>query len=268
MGIELVFEWLMQPISGSLEHSISFEHKWHARLMTLAWGVMLPAGVLIARYFKITRRQRWPSELDSPFWWFSHLVLQIVGCCIAFIALIFVIDLQWADSSDIRLTLHELFGWSIMSIALVQLLGGWLRGSKGDVRVIIDDALAEQTFSSSRKTTALAPGIGDHFLMTRRRCLFEYLHKILGYSAIVLAMLNIVIGLSITDAPRWMWLAIAAYWMLLMSIAVVLQRLGWCVDTYQAIYGPSPELPGNQRSPIGFGVKRYTAEQWPPRRQG
>lgn len=43
--------------------------------MVVAWGVLLPLGILIARFFKVTPRQRWPAELDNKFWWYSHLTL-------------------------------------------------------------------------------------------------------------------------------------------------------------------------------------------------
>ena len=64
-----------------------------------------------------------------------------------------------------------------------------------------------------------------------------------------------------------MWLVIVGFWLVLGSCAALWQRQGRCVDTYQAIYGPEPELPGNARRPIGWGVRRYRADEWPPVRR-
>ena len=50
--------------------------------------------------------------------------------------------------------------------------------------------------------------------------------------------------------------------MLLLMVAVRLQRAGRCIDTYQAIWGPDPCHPGNSRGVIGWGIRRYTAVEF------
>ena len=250
--MDFVLDFLMQPISGADEHAISHAHKWHARFMVVGWGVFIPLGILIARYFKVTGRQNWPAQLDNQFWWRSHLLLQIGGCVLSLVALGYV----WghAGGATLLADLHGVLGWSIVFLALAQLLGGALRGTHGHRAVVMDAELKAMI------------GTGDHFQMTLRRCVFEYAHKLCGYVALALAAANIVLGLALTDAPRWMWLVIGGFWVLLGSVAMVLQRQGRCVDTYQAIFGPEPALPGNRRRPIGWGVRRYGVGEWPPTR--
>jgi hypothetical protein len=51
-------------------------------------------------------------------------------------------------------------------------------------------------------------------------------------------------------------LVLSLWWIALIGSGVALQRSGRCVDTYQAIWGPDPTLPGNRRKPIGWGVSR------------
>jgi hypothetical protein len=46
---------------------------------------------------------------------------------------------------------------------------------------------------------------------------------------------------------------------------VSLQRAGRCIDTYQAIWGLDPDLPGNRRRPIGFGIVRRPITNVSPR---
>lgn len=99
---------------------------------------------------------------------------------------------------------------------------------------------------------------GDHYDMTRRRIVFERLHKGMGYSALLLALCTLLLGLWTADAPRWMWAGMAFWWTLLVFVAARLQLSGKCLDTYQAIWGPSASLPGAAIKPVGWGVHRIS----------
>lgn len=145
------------------------------------------------------------------------------------------------------ISLHAATGWIIVAATAVMLLGAVLRGTHGG---------PINPFTGQRKPESEWPG--DHFSMTSKRIFFEYTHKICGYSLIPLVITAILSGLYDSDAPRWMWLAAAI--ILLMSAAafVVLQARGRCIDTYQAIWGTDPSLPGNKRRfAIGIGVRRH-----------
>lgn len=74
-----LLQWLTTPLSGVSEHSVEPNVFWHARLMVLAWGIFLPLGGLVARYFKVTPRQDWPRVLDNKFWWQAHPWFQYTG---------------------------------------------------------------------------------------------------------------------------------------------------------------------------------------------
>jgi hypothetical protein len=103
---------------------------------------------------------------------------------------------------------------------------------------------------------------GDHYDMTLWRVVFERVHKSLGWLAIGLALIVIVLGLLAADAPRWMLVALLVWWSVLSSIALQLQRRGCCIDTYQAIWGLYPNMPGLKRPPIGWGVHRNVEHPW------
>ena len=272
---------LNQPISGSDTHLIADAHKWHARLMVLGWGVFIPTGIVVARYFKILVRQDWPRQLDNRRWWHAHLALQVAGLSLSFVAVFLAFRAAGAAGSGIlpyaAVGVHETLGWAIVALGVAQLLGGALRGTKGDhgrggpgapvgtpTRAAVDAASPAERRAVLRRLAGTPAG--DHYLMTVRRRAFEYLHKVAGYVALALSAVNILIGLAISDAFVWMWLVIVGYWVALGALALVLQRQGRCVDTYQAIYGPDVSLPGNARPPIGWGVRRYDAGQWPPAR--
>ncbi len=209
--------------------------------MVVAWGVLLPLGILIARFFKVTSRQRWPAELDNKFWWYSHLTLQYSGVVIMSIAA--GIATWHAGFSWSAMPLHAILGWILVALGWLQLIGGVLRGSKGGAQ-------------PSNDGSKLMIVRGDHYDMTARRVAFEYVHKTLGYVALALVPLVVALGLCAVNAPRWMYWLIGGGWALGILLFAWLQARGRCIDTYQAIWGPSTEHPGNRRRPIGLGVRR------------
>lgn len=230
-------EWLALPLSGSVDHVLDPSLAWHGRLMVLAWAVLLPLGALAARFFKILPGQGWPEVLDNARWWGAHRLFQYAGVSVALGAL----ALAWRAGEPPWRSLHSLGGWLVMALALAQVMGGALRGTTG---------------GPARPGAPAAAG--DHYDMSPRRVWFERVHKSLGWGAILLAILVIVLGLVHADAPRWMLAALAVWWAVLVAAFWGLQRAGWCADTYQAIWGPDPRHPGNRRPPVGPGIRRGT----------
>lgn len=230
-------DWLFVPIDAVRAHEVGAWVSWHGRAMVLAWGVLAPLGVLIARFWKITPGQNWPHELDNRFWWRSHLILQW-GAFVAFLAGLTLILMN--DQHTPAGWWHRAAGWGLAGLASAQILLGLFRGSKGG-----------PTDTEMR---------GDHFDMTPWRRMFERTHKSLGYLLLLLGVFGVVTGMWSANAPVWMWLFITVWWTTLFVIFARMQALGKAIDTYQAIWGPSPELPGNQMKPIGWGVTRRGSE--------
>ena len=220
--LQTIFNWLLAPLSGASVHDIAPLVAWHARLMVLAWSMLIPLGVLVARFYKVTPKQDFPAQLDNPFWWHAHRGLQYSGIFLSLIAA----GLIWRKNVNVEAYiavqgLHQLFGYALLILGLFQVIGAQLRGSKGG-------------------PTDAAKGLplrGDHFDMTRRRRIFEGWHKSLGYSALALVVVTTLLGLALADAPRWMWLVISVWWLLLVTAFIVLQKRGRAVDTYSAIWG-------------------------------
>lgn len=230
-----MWEWLLAPIDAARPHEVSQAIAWHARTMVLAWGVLAPLAVLIARFFKIMPGQNWPQELDNVVWWRCHWIGQclVLALSVAGFALI-------ATRGTAVASLHGLLGYTLLTGLIAQSLLGFFRGSKGG-------------------PTALAPDgspRGHHYDMTPRRLMFEALHKTLGYGLLALAMLTILVGLWTANAPNWMWVALVIWWVALGLAFARLQQRGMAVDTYQAIWGDDPSHPGNQRPAPGWGVRR------------
>lgn len=228
-----MIEWLMASVDVSRPHDVGFQLSWHARLMVLSWSVLLPLGVLWARYLKITPGQNWPEELDNKTWWYGHLIFQYAGVLLIIPAL----WLLWGrEELPHQSGVHAYMGWTLVALAVCQVIGGLLRGSKGGP--------TEQQMR------------GAHFDMTPRRVFFEYFHKTLGYAALLLGFITTMSGLWQANAPRFMVISIGFWWIAIFAAFYWLQFKLKAYDTYQAIWGPSPEMPGNQRRPIGLFVYR------------
>ncbi len=236
-------EWLSRSLNGSATHHIAPWAAWHARSMVLAWLLLLPLGALVARFFKVLPRQAWPQVLDNKAWWHGHRVVQWAG--VAVLTLGAALAWRQGFGSSGAAQAHAAAGWALVAAAWLQVLGGQLRGSKGGPGEAVQR--------------------GDHYDMTARRRAFERTHKALGWGCIVAALFVTGLGLWLVDAPRWLALALAAWVAVLVAAFARLQRGGRCIDTYQAIWGPGPQHPGNQVPPIGWGVRRLALEPDTPR---
>lgn len=229
-------EWLLAPVDPARAHHLDLAAAWHGRLMVLAWAVLLPIGVLIARFLKIKPKQDWPRERDSKLWFRTHVGMQCVGAGCMAAALWLIASSPMAGGPGA--VQHKALGWAISIAALAQLGAFWLRGSKGGPL-------------SSGETTW-----GDHYNMSRRRRTWEICHKLFGYLALLLAVATIFSGMWMVNGPRWMFLLIGVWWCLVFAAFALLQRRGLAYDTYQAIWGPDASHPGNAMRPIGFGIRR------------
>ena len=233
-----MLDWLLTPIDPARAHEVGFAVSWHARLMTVAWGVLAPSAVVAARYLKVMPGQDWPRELDNKTWWHCHWMGQVLAYALSLLGLGLI--LGGGASEGVNALLHQWLGYSVLALATLQILLGVFRGSKGG------------------PTARAADGslTGDHYDMTSWRLKFELLHRVFGYIALLVGATAIVSGLWAANAPRWMWIIIANWWVALLILSTVLQRRGHAFDTYQAIWGPDPDLPGNRIPKTGWGTRR------------
>lgn len=220
--LPLIWDWLLSGLDATRAHEITSVQSWHGRFMTLAWGICVPLGILIARYVKITPGQNWPDELDNQFWWRSHLFFQITAAVCLVIGLLVMLIGQGFQIKG----LHPLLGWLVILGAASQILSGLLRGSKGG------------------PTEAVL--VGDHYSMTRRRRIFEAFHKSMGYVLLFGGAVLVLQGLWSVNAPRWMYILLTGFWLCLGVMALVLRNRLQFVTSYQAIWGPDPDHPGNR----------------------
>jgi len=132
-------------------------HLVHGILMTLSLGLMLPIGVLIARFAK--------PHVDqgaSKAWLHAHLTLQLLGLGLAIAGVAIALARDEFGTLD---TAHGTLGLVVISIAICQPINAVLRPHKSNPP-------------------------------TNGRRVWEYLHRGSGYSVLALATVNIFLGLE------------------------------------------------------------------------
>ena len=233
----MIWDWLLSSMDASRVHDVGPALSWHARIMVFGWGVLAPVSVFVARFFKVLPWQNWPHELDSKVWWHSHWVTQLGVLVLSAVGLALILV---SPQNSGEAWVHRVFGYAVLLLAAGQGLSGLLRGSKGGPTDLNEQGLPR----------------GDHYDMTARRLVFEAYHRTYGYLAVALGGGAIISGLWIANAPKWMLMALALWWIVLAAVSFYLQRRGFAVDTYQAIWGPDSAHPGNRMERQGWGTVR------------
>jgi Eukaryotic cytochrome b561 len=89
--------------SGSFDKT-----RWHGLLVALGWGILMPIGIMIARYFK---------KYD-PFWFYAHISIQGVGFVLGAIGIIIGFSLD--DDGLNNIDVHKAIGIIILVFGALQ----------------------------------------------------------------------------------------------------------------------------------------------------
>ncbi|XP_052195630.1 cytochrome b561, DM13 and DOMON domain-containing protein At5g54830 [Diospyros lotus] len=128
----------------------------HGFMMFLAWGILLPGGILAARYLK---------HVKGDGWFQLHVYLQYSGLAIVLIGFLFAVaELQGLHFES----LHVKFGMIAIALACIQPLNAYVRPKK--------------------------PANGEE--VSSQRLLWEYIHMIIGRSAIVVGIAALITGMK------------------------------------------------------------------------
>ncbi|WP_281824958.1 cytochrome b561 domain-containing protein [Jannaschia rubra] len=230
MADPTLLDWLLTPIDAGRPHDLGWHLKYHGRVMVVAWGFLVPAGIIAARFFKVLPRQRFPEEVNNLVWWRSHVAAQMGALLLMTLGLWLVLTRpETTRSLTAAIWVHHAFGWGVLWLGVMQLVSAGLRGTMGG-------------------PTDRRHGLrGDHYDMTPRRLAFEVLHKTAGYTALGLSILAVLTGMWQANAPMWMWIVLPGWWAVLAVLFILFQRRGMVIDTYVAIWGPDAMHPGNAR---------------------
>ncbi|KAH0658869.1 hypothetical protein KY285_027416 [Solanum tuberosum] len=158
----------------------------HGFMMFLAWGILLPGGILAARYLK---------HIKGDGWFQIHVYLQYSGLSIVFLGFLFAVaELRGLSFSS----LHVKFGMLAIVLAIAQPINAYLRPKK--------------------------PGAAEEVSSKRR--VWEYIHVIVGRGAIVVGIAALITGMKHLgerygdeDVHRLMWALIL--WILVGVLTVI-----------------------------------------------
>ena len=171
----------------------------HAMLMIVAWMVFAPTGVYFAVYARSMRLGTRRQFLGKAMWFQIHRFLFSLNplfTLVGFLLVLVAAQGQWVDPflSDIRLVLHSVCGAMVVCAVIVQI---WL-------------ALYRCPPQS------------------RFRAIFNWSHRLTGFSAYSLSILTIYFVLSVSPTHRIVLLSIMSCWtaenVLMMFICTKIHR--------------------------------------------
>ena len=96
---------------------------WHAIIMFLSWGLLLPFGTAISAGLR--------DKLVAPKWYLAHRNMQVAGLLLAFIGVIMALAGPTPASAY---GAHGWLGLVVMLLGLLQPVNGFLRPGKGAPR--------------------------------------------------------------------------------------------------------------------------------------
>lgn len=241
--------WLCAPMLPGAVDELNRTDFWHAVLMSVAGGVLVPVIVLAARYWKIVPGQDWPRVVNHRGWQRVHGI----GGAVALVSLLSGAYLAFSGMSLHQHLAHPhaWAGWFVTLMLVMLIINVAIRGSTGGPGK-----------RQERTLVHLHDVPGDHYDMTARRRFFEFTHRLLGYGLLIAMMLTIISGFWFVNVPRAVALGMGMWWVLLAVLAFRWEREGRAVDGYQARWGPSMSHPGNRIPVIGWRQRRYTEDEY------
>ncbi|GFZ04167.1 auxin-responsive family protein [Actinidia rufa] len=176
----------------------------HGVLNTISWGIMMPLGVVIARYVSV-------FESADPAWFYLHVTCQTSAYIVGVVGWITGL-LLGKKSPGIQHTAHRTIGILLFCLATLQVLSLRLRPKK------------------------------DH----RYRLYWNIYHRSVGYTVIILSILNVFKGFDILN-PDDKWKK--AY----VGIIAALGIVAACLEVYTWILVVRrKKSSGDENSPNGM----------------
>lgn len=177
----------------------------HGSLMFIGFSVFLPIGLFLARYGQLS---------IGEIWFVAHILTQLVGYFTAFAG--FVIALWMVHGAHFKTKAHSQLGVSIIVAAVVQIAIGFFRPHK-------------------------AP---DGEKITTARKIWFWIHRILGFVIIIIAVITVFFGLHQYGGIHYGWyIGYAVYVGLWIILALALQiRQAFFRRKPESISSPTDDL--------------------------
>lgn len=159
----------------------------HGVLNAISWGILMPLGVLIARYMRVF------SSAD-PAWFYLHVTCQTSAYVIGVAGWATGIRLG-SQSPGITFTSHRTIGIALFCVATLQVIALLVRPKK------------------------------DH----KHRLYWNIYHHSVGYSVIILGIINIFKGFDILNPEKFWEKTYTGIIVVLAILAVILEIFTWFV---------------------------------------
>lgn len=176
----------------------------HGALMLLAWGLLFPLGILLARHKWIFNCHK-PSGSTLDVWFHLHRAVQCLGIVVFYLSFALAsayLDVDNLDESDSTFfgcgKAHQAVGTVVAGLVLVQLLLGFIRpkpgkGTKRKVWAMAHHWLGRLVTILAWTTVFLGIYIGH----TSAPYNFEYNQWIIPFTVVIGSWIIVDIALSI-----------------------------------------------------------------------
>ncbi|KAH7427783.1 hypothetical protein KP509_10G059700 [Ceratopteris richardii] len=157
----------------------------HGVINTIAWGVLFPLGIMVARYCK---------PFADPQWFYIHILIQSFGYVLGVSGWATGLTLEKRSNGNVY-EKHKYIGFILFAFSTLQI------------------------------TALLARPKKEHSL----RRYWNIYHHSLGYTLVLLGIVNTFIGLDILGAPTWAKHAIICSLSALGALCILLEAISWYV---------------------------------------
>lgn len=159
----------------------------HGSLMLIGWGWLIPSGTIIAKFFKV----------ENPMWLRIHQSCQILGLLLSISGLVIaLINFDSFGQKGLTAYYHAIIGITVMTLGTAQAIVAAQRPR-------LPEAYGEE------KSTA--------------RIIWEYSHKVLGWTSLPLAFITIGLGTTLLPLMNQITFQVV-YLVVLCLIAIVLSQ--------------------------------------------
>nr|XP_043621016.1 cytochrome b561 and DOMON domain-containing protein At5g35735-like [Erigeron canadensis] len=172
---------------GSVGGSRQRRRNTHGVLSAVSWGVLMPMGVMVARYLKV-------FKVGNPAWFYLHAAIQTSAYGVGVAGWATGLKLG-GDSVGIKYNTHRNIGITLFVFATLQVFALLLRPKPDN----------------------------------KYRIYWNFYHQGLGYSVIILSIINVYKGLDILDPEKKWKHTYTGIIIALGAIAVVFEALTWFI---------------------------------------
>ncbi|HEY4773183.1 MAG TPA: cytochrome and DOMON domain-containing protein [Xanthobacteraceae bacterium] len=203
----------------------------HAVVMVASWGLLVPILLVITRFYKVTPRQDYPALTDNPFWFRTHRLWMTVVVIASTLAAGMA---AWTIGGLSLETVHGRIGAAVIALGWFHQGLSALRGTHGG------------PWDRQHRPRPPDQWFGDHYSMTARRRIFEAIHIPSGFLTAAAGIAAVLTGLFLFSLS-WHWYAgYGAFLLVILGLSWKFTRDGRHIRTYVALWGASPQHPGNR----------------------